>query len=168
MKVNRLSVPLMSSSSGKLLPQDLGAPEVLTAVIEDILKETLRLQHIVDGCVDLARHSGCTEVSISSFGPASSEPLIVNALESEAAVKVSVDQIRTTLSDGSIAYGSKPQTSRKPKLAIVGMAGRFPDAADHEKFWNLLEAGLDVHRKVQIHPDVMIYVFMLTTLGLGS
>ncbi|KAL8723506.1 MAG: hypothetical protein Q9225_000239 [Loekoesia sp. 1 TL-2023] len=28
------------------------------------------------------------------------------------------------------------------------MAGRFPNAADHEKFWELLEAGLDVHRKV--------------------
>ncbi|KAG8525619.1 Type I Iterative PKS [Bacidia gigantensis] len=28
------------------------------------------------------------------------------------------------------------------------MAGRFPDAADHEKFWDLLEAGLDVHRRI--------------------
>ena len=33
-------------------------------------------------------------------------------------------------------------------IAIVGMAGRFPDAADHEKFWELLEKGLDVHREV--------------------
>lgn len=36
----------------------------------------------------------------------------------------------------------------KPRLAIVGLAGRFPDAADHEKFWDLLKAGRDVHRKV--------------------
>lgn len=34
------------------------------------------------------------------------------------------------------------------KLAIVGMAGRFPDAASHEKLWELLEKGLDVHREV--------------------
>ena len=33
-------------------------------------------------------------------------------------------------------------------IAIVGMSGRFPDAADHEKFWELLEKGLDVHREV--------------------
>jgi len=33
-------------------------------------------------------------------------------------------------------------------IAIVGMAGRFPDAADHEKFWDLLEKGLDVHREI--------------------
>lgn len=34
------------------------------------------------------------------------------------------------------------------KLAIVGMAGRFPDAASHQKLWELLEKGLDVHREV--------------------
>jgi iron transport multicopper oxidase len=28
------------------------------------------------------------------------------------------------------------------------MAGRFPDAASHEKLWELLEKGLDVHREV--------------------
>lgn len=40
-------------------------------------------------------------------------------------------------------------TSKKSKIAVVGMAGRFPSAADHEKLWKLLEAGLDVHRKVR-------------------
>src|SRR5213078_4998 len=34
------------------------------------------------------------------------------------------------------------------KIAIVGMSGRFPDAASHELFWDLLEKGLDVHRPV--------------------
>jgi hypothetical protein len=43
------------------------------------------------------------------------------------------------------------------KIAIVGMAGRFPNAADHEKFWKLLENGLDVHREV-------IYIANLTIL----
>jgi len=36
----------------------------------------------------------------------------------------------------------------RTKLAIVGMSGRFPDAASHEKLWELLERGLDVHREV--------------------
>ncbi|KAF4633175.1 hypothetical protein G7Y89_g4946 [Cudoniella acicularis] len=36
----------------------------------------------------------------------------------------------------------------REKLAIVGMAGRFPDAETHEKLWELLEKGLDVHREV--------------------
>ncbi|GME43501.1 hypothetical protein SNOG_11981 [Neofusicoccum parvum] len=34
------------------------------------------------------------------------------------------------------------------KIAVVGMAGRFPGAADTEKLWELLEAGLDIHHEV--------------------
>lgn len=34
------------------------------------------------------------------------------------------------------------------KIAIIGMSGRFPEAADVEEFWNLLYQGLDVHRRV--------------------
>ncbi|AEO68580.1 uncharacterized protein THITE_13940, partial [Thermothielavioides terrestris NRRL 8126] len=32
--------------------------------------------------------------------------------------------------------------------AIIGMSGRFPDAADLSAFWDLLYRGLDVHRQV--------------------
>ena len=34
----------------------------------------------------------------------------------------------------------------QPKLAIVGMSGRFPAAKDNEAFWDLLYQGLDVHK----------------------
>jgi monodictyphenone polyketide synthase len=35
------------------------------------------------------------------------------------------------------------------KIAIVGMSCRMPGGAtDTEKFWELLESGLDVHRKI--------------------
>ena len=53
------------------------------------------------------------------------------------------------------------RTSKNPQLAIVGMAGRFPDAADHEKLWDLLRAGLDVHREVCVHQDQTI-LYVLT------
>ncbi|RYO88001.1 hypothetical protein DL766_004976 [Monosporascus sp. MC13-8B] len=36
----------------------------------------------------------------------------------------------------------------KPKLAIVGMSGRFPGAKDNAAFWDLLYQGLDVHKEV--------------------
>ncbi|KAK4166873.1 hypothetical protein QBC43DRAFT_367805 [Cladorrhinum sp. PSN259] len=39
-------------------------------------------------------------------------------------------------------------TSKKPKLAIIGMSGRFPDAKDNEAFWDILYRGLDVHKPV--------------------
>lgn len=36
----------------------------------------------------------------------------------------------------------------QPKLAIIGMSGRFPGAKDNEAFWDLLYQGLDVHKPV--------------------
>jgi hypothetical protein len=33
-------------------------------------------------------------------------------------------------------------------IAVIGMACRLPNAADHEAFWELVSNGLDVHRKV--------------------
>ena len=44
--------------------------------------------------------------------------------------------------------GSDQAPSNQPKIAICGLSGRFPDAADHETFWELLEKGLDLHREV--------------------
>ncbi|KAL1963600.1 hypothetical protein VTN77DRAFT_8045 [Rasamsonia byssochlamydoides] len=38
--------------------------------------------------------------------------------------------------------------SGRPKIAIVGMSGRFPEAEDPAAFWNLLFQGLDVHKTV--------------------
>ena len=38
--------------------------------------------------------------------------------------------------------------TQNDKIAIVGMAGRFPSAASHEALWELLMKGLDVHRRI--------------------
>ncbi|KAK0637053.1 hypothetical protein B0T17DRAFT_588016 [Bombardia bombarda] len=42
---------------------------------------------------------------------------------------------------------SSPNPS-KPKLAIIGMSGRFPGAKDNDAFWNVLHQGLDMHKEV--------------------
>ncbi|KAH7139674.1 hypothetical protein B0J13DRAFT_66577 [Dactylonectria estremocensis] len=47
----------------------------------------------------------------------------------------------------------------KPKLAIIGMSGRFPGAKDNEAFWDLLYQGLDVHKPVPpLHWDSKTHV----------
>ncbi|KAF7158913.1 hypothetical protein CNMCM5623_004092 [Aspergillus felis] len=58
---------------------------------------------------------------------------------------------------------AEPQTPYsnpgKPKLAIVGMSGRFPGANDIDAFWDLLYQGLDVHKPVPaLHWDAKTHV----------
>ena len=48
-----------------------------------------------------------------------------------------------------------PSRAVKPSIAVVGMAGRFPEAADADRLWELLQAGRDVHRTVP--PDRFNY-----------
>ena len=144
-----LDLPLMSTSSGVCFDKNLDAPKLFTAVIRDILNETLDIRRVVDGCTKLAKEADCGECSITSFGPSSSKSMFAKAMESEPGFRVTLhEDLAAKLSEAPSAFGDAPRTSKRPKLAIVGMAGRFPNAADHEKFWDLLEAGLDVHRKV--------------------
>ena len=43
----------------------------------------------------------------------------------------------------------QPRTTQQSKLAIVGMSCRMPGGATNtEKFWELLENGMDVHRTI--------------------
>jgi monodictyphenone polyketide synthase len=44
--------------------------------------------------------------------------------------------------------GTDPRGTRQSKIAIIGMSCRMPGGTtDTEKFWDLLEQGLDVARK---------------------
>ena len=146
----RLALPLISTSSGTSFDRSFDAPTVLAAVVNEILNEPLKLRDVIVGCQDLVAASHCCTCDIISLGPNSSESIFTKALDSEteADVKFHVNTPAQT-PDGLGDINEAPRSSRKPKLAIVGMAGRFPNAADHEKFWDLLEAGLDVHRKVR-------------------
>ena len=139
----------MSTSNGACFDKNLDTTTLFAAVIRDILTETLGIRRMVDGCTKLATEGHFEECSIISFGPSSSKSMFANAMQSERGFRVTLhEDLAMKLSEGPSAFGDAPRTSKKPKLAIVGMAGRFPNAADHEKFWDLLEAGLDVHKKV--------------------
>ena len=144
-----LDLPLMSTSSGVCFDKNLDAPTLFSAVIRDILTETLSIRRIVDGCTKMTTEAQCGECNIISFGPSVSKSMFAKAMESETAFKVSThENLAVKLSEAPSTFNDTPRTSKRPKLAIVGMAGRFPNAADHEKFWDLLEAGLDVHKRV--------------------
>ena len=144
----RLVLPLMSTSVGTCYEGSRDAPSVLAAVVNDILCRAFNFQDVIDGCASLVTTSNCDKCELISVGPNNSEGMFVKGLKSDTDVDIAC-HLNISTPETSSATSEAPRTSRKPKLAIVGMAGRFPDAADHEKFWNLLEAGLDVHRRVR-------------------
>ena len=157
----RLVLPLMSTSTGTCYEGGQDAPSIFAAVVNDILSRVSKVQDVVDGCINLVTTSSCNLCELISIGPNISENMFVKALNTGTNVEVACHLKVPTL-EGSSAMSEAPRTSRKPKLAIVGMAGRFPDAADHEKFWDLLEAGLDVHRRVCFLSNAYMPILTLT------
>ena len=143
------SLPIISTSSGQRFEANLKADDLFAAVIDDILKHTLYLGKVFDGCADVLRSSGYSKCKLVPIGPNSIHDMLTKVLQSENDMEVVYEVAAAKAPESLTPFGDVPRTSKKPKLAIVGMAGRFPNAADHEKFWDLLEAGLDVHKRVQ-------------------
>ena len=144
-----LRLPVMSTSTGKWFDNKMTTTEALTEIINDILNEPLRFYAVLNGCTKAVTAANIPKCRIIACGPTTAEATLAAALRSETNAEVVLAQDESR-SSSTLRLNQSPRTSKKQKLAIVGMAGRFPNAADHEKFWDLLFAGLDVHREVSI------------------
>lgn len=138
---------IMSCKTGEWIRED-DTITLLEKVVYEILNDTLVFDKFLDAGVEMAQKYEGKTILILPFGPTQNAATLANLLKSKTANNVilrnppRISKESITASIGN--HGSKG----RGKLAIVGMAGRFPDAASHEKLWELLEKGLDVHRVV--------------------
>ncbi|CAK7202988.1 Type I Iterative PKS [Sporothrix eucalyptigena] len=142
---------VMSCTTGTWLSETTTAA-LFEAAVYEILNEPLLFNRVLDGCLDLARDYSSGDCVVIPFGPTQNANTLANLLCSKTELKVTLRPSPEFTSSVS-NISAKPATignhgSSRGKLAIVGMSGRFPDAASHEKLWELLAKGLDVHRVV--------------------
>jgi Starter unit:ACP transacylase in aflatoxin biosynthesis/Beta-ketoacyl synthase, N-terminal domain len=119
----------------------------------------IALRHILISPIDWERmERGCLDTLSSSdswlfrpFGPTSSCTTLISSLSNRSASKIKLDE----------AFWKdvwlETQPSRAP-LAIVGMAGRFPGATNHDELWELLAEGRDCHMEVgrNVYPENLV------------
>ena len=131
-----------------------GKPLVVTSSLglfrkslEEILLERACWNLVVDQLVLEASAPTLEQCCVYSIGPTNLANSILAALKDA--------NISHSSTEGDTAWNFQetpvsPVTVKKAtsNIVIVGMAGRFPNAADHERLWTLLERGLDVHREV--------------------
>lgn len=120
---------------------------VLRNLVKHILTERYDVQDLVKSCGESLAQSGQSRLEVHLLGFSRYLETLAKCFES----LVGQPNVSFQTYDG-ISLPSETETtsrtSRRLKLAIVGMAGRFPNAANHEKFWDLLEGGVDLHRQV--------------------
>ncbi|KAL8757001.1 MAG: hypothetical protein Q9199_002543 [Rusavskia elegans] len=136
----RSTVPIVSSSDGKPFASS-NALTLVQKALEEILIKPLHWKRITE-CVAF---ENAAKYTVLPAGPADVGRSLISALKTNHCPAFLDDSLWLSSPE------KRTSTSRKfadSKIAIVGMAGRFPNAANHELFWDMLEKGTDTHRVV--------------------
>ncbi|KAH7026262.1 polyketide synthase [Microdochium trichocladiopsis] len=122
--------------------------QLIAAVVGEILNAPLHFQQALNGCIESAKGFGGKRAVIIPCGPTQAASTFAKALASQTSLKVELrEPPQVARHTGAASIGNHGSLGRC-KLAIVGMAGRFPDSESHEALWDLLEKGIDAHRVV--------------------
>ncbi|OCK74392.1 polyketide synthase PksA [Lepidopterella palustris CBS 459.81] len=132
-----------SSATGKCQTAT-STVELLEIALREILMEPVRWDSLLEESVSQVTSFSNAECSVSAIGVTNVANSLVSALKAGGQSSVSVRDHTSWAVKPDQAAGR----TQNDKIAIVGMAGRFPSAASHEELWELLEKGLDVHREV--------------------
>ncbi|KAL4788900.1 hypothetical protein BDV19DRAFT_397776 [Aspergillus venezuelensis] len=114
---------LLSNSNGQKI-SSVSCGGLLNEAIWDILSRQLRWDLMTENAAITVTSSGATEATILPFASSSGQ------------------------NSNSSAGKREEAASKRSKIAIIGFSGRFPEADDNEAFWQLLAAGLDVHKEI--------------------
>lgn len=131
--------PVCSSVSGKPIQAKNGM-ELLEEAVREIIIQPLRWDKVLKYCAS----GSPTEAKVFAIGVTNLASSIVSALKANTTKVTLEDQSSWT----TVPAAGTQKSKREADIAIVGFSGRFPDAANHELFWDLLVRGLDVHRPI--------------------
>ncbi|KAI1875243.1 hypothetical protein JX265_004301 [Neoarthrinium moseri] len=121
---------------------------LLKAIVHEILNEPLLFHKALKGSLKNAQQFQGSRVLVIPYGPTQAASTLANLLKAQTKLDVVLRSPPQVSQASSVSSIGNHGSSGNCKLAIVGMAGRFPDAASHEKLWELLEKGIDAHRVV--------------------
>ena len=157
--VHGSSLNTLSTDSGPLIPiysTSTGLPylaknavELFECVISELLTQAIYWDHVIRGVVNRVNSTGASEAILYCFG--NSIPL--NDLNTT--LKTSIPRLEVSIDNlvpwifQVVPRDTTPRSTAQSKLAIVGISCRLPGGATStDKFWELLEKGLDVSRRI--------------------
>ncbi|KKK15179.1 hypothetical protein P175DRAFT_0472734 [Aspergillus ochraceoroseus IBT 24754] len=141
------TIPIFQTSTGQQFIAST-AKDLFENIVEELLTQPILWDNVIQAVVDQAYSTSATNCEIQVFR--NSVP--INELRATVISKLQGFEVSTEEIIPWVLNSKKQQDPRGPKqskLAIIGMSCRMPGGAtDTEKFWELLEQGLDVSRKV--------------------
>ncbi|KAL9086664.1 MAG: hypothetical protein Q9165_006983 [Trypethelium subeluteriae] len=140
-------MPLYCTSTGQPFTGKDGT-ELFKQIVLEHMAKPICWDTVIEGVVQRAMSMGAQECNILCFRTSLPVHDLTKALKAEvpALGSSTLDLLQWTTQPGS---GTKPRGPKQSKIAIVGMSCRLPGGAtDNDKFWQVLEQGLDVSRRI--------------------
>nr|WHN38863.1 polyketide synthase 2 [Elsinoe perseae] len=136
---------LHSSATGECLIAD-NTSDLMALALVDFLREPIRWDRLLEESISQIIATPKAPAKIFTIGVSNVANSMASALKAGGLATVSI--MDHTTWDAPENHSSTKGRTQNDKIAIVGMSGRFPSAASVDALWDLLEKGLDVHRKI--------------------
>jgi monodictyphenone polyketide synthase len=141
-------LPVYSTSTGRPFPGS-SATGLFEHIIAEILTKAIEWDRVIQGVAELAQDLNATECQLAVFRISLPIHDLAVALKNDFDVESSTKEIMPWVHREDESDEGGPRGPLQSKIAIVGMSCRMPGGAtDTEKFWDILEQGLDVHRRI--------------------
>ncbi|KAI1824593.1 polyketide synthase [Xylaria intraflava] len=138
---------VMSCVTGRNFPET-DTRSLLKAVVHEILNEPLYFHNALNGSINEACQFTGSRILVIPYGPTHAASTLANSLKSKTKLEVVLRPGPQVSRENNSTHIGNHGPSGGCKLAIVGMAGRFPDSESAEALWDLLEKGIDAHRVI--------------------
>ncbi len=131
-----------SAATGKPIVAE-NTLDLAREALSEMLQQPVRWANLLEEVVSQTASSK-SPVTIFAIGVSN----VANSLVSAVKAGGLSDVTAIDFNKWTEAEPSSNGRTQNDKVAIVGLAGRFPSAASHEELWQLLIKGLDVHRRI--------------------
>jgi monodictyphenone polyketide synthase len=141
-------VPIFATSNGKPFPAKT-VSGLFRNIVEELLTQRIEWDNVIEGVIHHAKCTAVSEALVLMFRTSLPARDLVEALNSESLPFKGRTQDLVPWVTKPQAEPRGPRGAQQAKIAIVGMSCRLPGGADDtEKFWEILNQGLDVHKKI--------------------
>ncbi|KAI9702722.1 MAG: Type I Iterative PKS [Bogoriella megaspora] len=144
----QLYLPLFSPVSGQPF-EPTNATALLEKIMEEILTERVQWKRAVDGVTHRLQQLSPDSTQLVAIQPSHYVESLLDHWRNEIPSVLLSSQDMTSAVTSLPIGRSHARDAKSSKIAVVGMACRFPGGAeDVEKFWQLLTEGRDVHSQI--------------------